>query len=147
MKFKWYYMSTLLGAFFCVVWTFLFVMVIPSLHTKVAFPMRFLWEGEHFNKRVLVGTKFEASKTLLLKAFRNLKKIALNNQNNPCPQFWGRKWLHQFYGHLEKCVLSAGKTLPIKFLVLGGGYFGFFLGGGGADLIFMGAGIFKPLVL
>ena len=27
-----------------------------------------------------------------------------------CPQFWGRKWLRQFYGHLEKCVLSAGKA-------------------------------------
>ena len=23
--------------------------------------------------------------------------------------FWGRKWLRQFYGRLEKCVLSAGK--------------------------------------
>ena len=26
-----------------------------------------------------------------------------------CPQLWGRKWLRQFYGRLEKCVLSAGK--------------------------------------
>ena len=24
------------------------------------------------------------------------------------PQFWGRKWLRQFYGRLEKCVRSAG---------------------------------------
>ena len=33
---------------------------------------------------------------------------------------------------LEKCVLSAGKPMSIKFLVLGGGgYFGFFGGGGG----------------
>ena len=40
------------------------------------------------------------------------------------------------------CVLSAGKPLSIKFLVLGGGgYFGF-LGGGSADFIFMGARIF-----
>ena len=54
----------------------------------------------------------------------------------------GRKWQPQFYGHLEKCVLSAGKPVSIKFLVLGGGgYFGFF-GGGSADFIFMGAGIF-----
>ena len=52
----------------------------------------------------------------------------------------------QFYGHLEKCVRSAGKTMSIKFLVLGGGYFGFFFGGrGSADFIFMGARIFlKP---
>ena len=41
--------------------------------------------------------------------------------------------------------------MSIKFLVLGGGgYFGFFLGGrGGADFIFMGAGIFltRPTIL
>ena len=44
----------------------------------------------------------------------------------------------------KKCVLSAGKPMSIKFLVLGGGgYFGFGRGGGGsADFIFMGAGIF-----
>ena len=62
-----------------------------------------------------------------------------------CPQFWGRKWLHQFYGHLEKMPSFCRKTsMSIKFLVFGGGgNFGFFLGGGGsADFIFMGAGIF-----
>ena len=50
--------------------------------------------------------------------------------------------MRQFYGSLEKCVLSAGKPVSIKFLVLrGGGVLG--LGGGGsADFIFMGAGIF-----
>ena len=42
-----------------------------------------------------------------------------------------------------KGVLSAGKKpMSIKFLLLGGGYFGFFLGGGSADFIFMGARIF-----
>ena len=62
---------------------------------------------------------------------------------NFCPQFWGRKWLCQFYGHLEKCIRSAGKTMSIKFLVLGGGVFWVFWGGGGsADSIFMGARIF-----
>ena len=50
--------------------------------------------------------------------------------------------MRQFYGRLEKCVLTAGKPMSIKFLVLGGGrYFGFG-GGGGADFIFMGARIF-----
>ena len=34
------------------------------------------------------------------------------------------------------------KTMSIKFLVLGGGYFGFEGRGGSADFIFMGAGIF-----
>ena len=32
--------------------------------------------------------------------------------------------------------------MSIKFVVLGGGYFGFGRGGGSADFIFMGAGIF-----
>ena len=47
--------------------------------------------------------------------------------------------MRQFYGHLEKCVLSAGKTMSVKFPFL----VFFFLGGGGsADFIFMGARIF-----
>ena len=57
-------------------------------------------------------------------------------QKNPrvhhflCPQFWGRKWLRRFYGHLEKLRSFCRKTaMPIKFLVLGGGVFGFFFGG------------------
>ena len=51
--------------------------------------------------------------------------------------------MRQFYGRPEKCVLSAGKTMSIKFRVLGGGILGFFGGGGGsADFIFMGARIF-----
>ena len=55
------------------------------------------------------------------------------------PQFWGWKWLRQFYGHLEKCALSAGKPMSKKFLVLGEGILGFFGGGGGADFIYIGA--------
>ena len=66
-------------------------------------------------------------------------------QKNPrvrkifCPQFWGRTWLREFYGRLEKCVLSAGKPMSIKFVVLGGG--GFFLGfgGGGVPILFLWA--------
>ena len=54
--------------------------------------------------------------------------------------------MRQFYGRLEKCVLSAGKAMSMKFLSLygGGGVFWFFFGGGGggADFIFMGARIF-----
>ena len=44
-------------------------------------------------------------------------------------------------------VLSAGKTpVPINFLVLGGGGRGFFgRGGGSANFIFMGAGIFPKI--
>ena len=40
----------------------------------------------------------------------------------------------------KKCVLSAGKTLSVKFPFLGGGW-----GGGSADFIFMGARIFLIL--
>ena len=46
-------------------------------------------------------------------------------------------WLRQFYGRLEKCVLSAGKSMSIKFLVLGGGSLG--LGGGGVPILFLWA--------
>ena len=45
--------------------------------------------------------------------------------------------MRQFYGHLEKCVLSAGKTMSVKFPFFGG-----VLRGGSADFIFMGARIF-----
>ena len=56
-----------------------------------------------------------------------------------CPQFWGRKWLCQFYGRLEKCALFLQeKPMSIKFLVLGGGgYFGFW-GGGKCRFYFYG---------
>ena len=42
----------------------------------------------------------------------------------------------------KKCVLSAGKAMSIKFLVLGGGGILGLGGGGSADFIFMGTGIF-----
>ena len=50
--------------------------------------------------------------------------------------------MRQFYGHLEKCVLSAVKTVSVKFLLFRGGFGG---GGGSADFIFMGARIFLKL--
>ena len=49
---------------------------------------------------------------------------------NFCLRFWGQKWLHQFYRRLEKFRSSCRKTsMPITFLVLGGGVSGFFWGG------------------
>ena len=54
--------------------------------------------------------------------------------------------MRQFYGRLEKCVLSAGKTRVHKIPRFRGGYFGFWgAGGGSADFIFMGARIFLIL--
>ena len=65
-------------------------------------------------------------------------------QKNPrvrkmfCPQFWGRKWLSQFHGRLAKLRSFCRKTsMPIKFLVLGGGDF-VFLGGGGMCRFYCG---------
>ena len=48
-----------------------------------------------------------------------------------CSQFWGRQWLRQFYGRLEKCVLSARKTHAHKIPRFrgGGGILGFKGGG------------------
>ena len=66
--------------------------------------------------------------SLLLNIFQKNPRV----QKNSCPRFWGRKWLRQFYGHLEKCVLCAGKPMSIKFRVLGvGGVFWVWGGGGG----------------
>ena len=68
---------------------------------------------------------------------KTLQRTATPYQKNPrvrnifCLQFWGRKWLRQFYGRLEKCVRSAGKAMSIKFLVLGGGVIWVWGGGGG----------------
>ena len=45
-----------------------------------------------------------------------------------------------------KCVRSAGKTMSIKFLVLGGGYFGFFGGGGKCLFYFCGREDFSELM-
>ena len=59
-----------------------------------------------------------------------------NSQKNPrvrkifCPQFWGGKCVRQYYGRLEKCVLSAGKTHVHKIPRFRGGVF-WVLGGGG----------------
>ena len=68
-----------------------------------------------------------------------VRKIVVRNSGagNGCVKFMGA-W--------KNCVLSAGKPLSIKFLVLGGGGGFGVLGGGSADLIFMGAGIFLTSV-
>ena len=69
-------------------------------------------------------------------------------QKNPrvhkifCPQFWGRKWLCQFYGRLEKLRSFCRKTaMPIKFFVLGEV---FWFWGGGEVRVWGGGGKFAP---
>ena len=64
---------------------------------------------------------------------------------NFCPQFWGRKWVRQFYGRLEFLLSFCRKTsTSIKSLVLGGGgIVGFFGGGGEGRLYFFGRGDFS----
>ena len=63
-----------------------------------------------------------------------VRKIRVRNSGagNGCANFMDAR---------KKCVLSAGKPVSIKFLVLGGGVF-WVWGGGSADFIFMGARIF-----
>ena len=64
-----------------------------------------------------------------------VRKIRVRNSGvgNGCANFMDT-W--------KKCVLSAGKTMSVKFPFFGGGgvFWGF--GGGSADFIFMGARIF-----
>ena len=62
----------------------------------------------------------------------SVRKIRVRNSGvgNGCANFMDT-W--------KKCVLSAGKTMSVKFPFLGGGFWG---GGGSADFIFMGARIF-----
>ena len=48
---------------------------------------------------------------------------------NSCPQFWGRKWLRQVYGRLEKMRPFCRKSHVHKIPRFRGGYFGFWGGG------------------
>ena len=65
-----------------------------------------------------------------------------------CPQFWGRKWLRQFYGRLEKCTLSAGKTQVHKIPRFGGGgVLGFGGAGGECRFYFYGREDFSDFLL
>ena len=69
------------------------------------------------------------------------------NQKNPrvlkirCPQFWGRKWLCQFYGRLEKMRSICRKTYVHKIpRFRGGGVFWVLgRGGGGVPILFLWA--------
>ena len=60
-------------------------------------------------------------------------------RKNSCPQFWGRKWLRQFYGRLEFLRSLCRKTsMSIKFLFFWG--WGGILGlGGGVPILFLWA--------
>ena len=80
-----------------------------------------------------------------------LRKILLVSVKSSCPQFWGRKWLRQFYGRLEKCVLSAEKKTIFfhkNHRFSGGGDFCFlFFGGGKCRFYFYGRADFLILFI
>ena len=84
---------------------------------------------EHFKR----GRKFQAR----FQKNPRVRKIRVHNSGagNGCANFMDT-W--------RKCVLSAGKPMSIKFLVLGGGVF-WVWGGGSADFIFTGARIFLKI--
>ena len=55
-----------------------------------------------------------------------------------CPRFWGGRRLRQFYGHLQKMRSFCRKNpMPIKFLVWGGGIFGFWGRGEEVPIFFL----------
>ena len=83
---------------------------------------------------------FVSFRLQLLKTPRVHKMFVRNSgAGNDCANFMGT-W--------KICVLSAGKPMSRKFLVLGGGgVFWVFFGGGSADFIFMGAGIFLIVII
>ena len=66
------------------------------------------------------------------------EKILLVSVKVVSPQFWGRKWVRQFYGRLEKCVLSAEKTHVHKIPRFGGGGILGLAGGGECPFYFYG---------
>ena len=57
-------------------------------------------------------------------------------------QFWGRNGCANFMDAWKNASVLQEKAMSIKFLVLGGGILGLGGGGGSADFIFMGTGIF-----
>ena len=81
---------------------------------------------------------------------RNFQKKPRVRKSFLPAQFWGRKWLRQFYGRLEEMPSFLRKTsMPIKLLRFrrgswGGGYlFIFFLGGGKCRFYFYGREDFR----
>ena len=54
-----------------------------------------------------------------------------------CPQFWGRKWLRQFYGRLEFLRSFCRKNPAHKIPRFGEGG-GFWVLGGGVPILFYG---------
>ena len=68
----------------------------------------------------------------------SVRKIRVRNSGtgNGCANFMDT-W--------KNALFLQEKPMPIKFRVLGGGVF-WVLGGGGADFIFMGAGIFLKYI-
>ena len=54
----------------------------------------------------------------------------------------GPKRLREFYGRLKNAFFLQGKPMSIKFLVWGGGYLGFGVGGGKCRFYFYRRGIF-----
>ena len=97
------------------------------------------WQGRNSEHMFFLTEVCRMSMPQCLFLSKTQKNPSVRKRKDFCPQFWGRKWLRQFHGHLEKCALSAGKPHAHKFLVFGGGgILGFFLGGGKCRFYFYG---------
>ena len=98
--------------------------------------------------KIALSAEFQAS-SWKFRSLKNIFRTLENGQKNPrvrkirVRNSGAGNGCANFMDARKKCVHSAGKTMSIKFLVLGGGVFWVLGGGGGsADFIFMGARIF-----
>ena len=103
------------------------VLIAVRIAMRISYTMsqnnELFWEGSTLSlRKILVSVKFLS---------------AILGAGNGCANFMDT-W--------KNALFLQEKPMSIKFLVLGGGgVFGFFLGGGSADFIFMGARIFLSL--
>ena len=107
-----------------------------------------IWEGSSFLMHTRIHRNYTPNFCNLLFSASDSMQLEITKKPRVrkifCTQFWGRKWLREFYGRLE-CLRSfcRNTSMPINFLLLGGRVYWVLGGGGGsADFIFMGAGIF-----
>ena len=115
---------------------------------KIQSRSKLLISLENFNLDVLIspqkiGPRWVARSKISfsLEIFNLARNVEFFRSLGPLG-FWGRKWLRQFYGHLEKMRSFCRKTHVHKIPRFRGGVFWVWGGGGSADFIFMGARIF-----
>ena len=83
------------------------------------------------NRGIIFQQRRNLPENLSSREFRTATAFSSFLSNISCPQFWGRKWLRQFYGHLENMPSFCRRNLRVhKIPRFRGGYLGVFRGGG-----------------